>query len=455
MPDSITLYELNEQIKDVINNSFRETYWIVAEISELRVNTYSGHCYLELVEKNKKNEKLKAKAKATIWAYTYRMLKPYFETTTGRTLSDGLKVMVKVIVEFHEIYSLSLNILDIDPSYTLGDLALKKQEIIKRLEKEGVIDMNKELEIPEVTQKIAIISSKTAAGYDDFLNQLLNNEFQYAFYTKLFSSAMQGDKAEESIINALDKIYKYENFFDVVVIIRGGGSKLDLSCFDSYWLSYNITQFPIPIITGIGHERDDTIVDIVANTKLKTPTAAAEFFIKKLNRFEATLMELKDEVIENVNTIISYQNMQLSNTLLNFQSATVSNLAVNKNKLEYYLQKSKSDIKIYFNNNIQTLSKKAQQLKSTWLKQWYKNEHIIELFKSKTHQLVKSILVKNTNKLELAINTIELVDPKNILKKGYSLTFLTGKLVKSIKHVKKYDEIETHLSDGIIKSDVN
>ncbi|MFC2086531.1 exodeoxyribonuclease VII large subunit, partial [Bacteroidota bacterium] len=318
MPDSITLYELNEQIKDVINNSFQETYWIVAEISELRENAYSGHCYLELVEKNEKNEKLKAKAKATIWSYTYRMLKPYFETTTGRALSDGLKVMVKVIVDFHEIYSLNLSILDIDPSYTVGDLALKKQEIIKRLEEEGIIDMNKELEISEVPQKIAIISSKTAAGYDDFQNQLSNNEFKYAFYTKLFPAFMQGDKAEESIIQALDKIYNYEDFFDVVIIIRGGGSKLDLSCFDSYWLSYHITQFPIPVITGIGHERDDTIVDTVANTRLKTPTAVAEFLINKLYQFEASLMELKDDVIENINAIISYQNQQLTNTLLNF-----------------------------------------------------------------------------------------------------------------------------------------
>ena len=454
MPDSITLYELNQQIKDVINNSFQETLWVIAEIGELRENPNSGHCYLELVEKSEKNDTLKAKAKAIIWAYTYRMLKPYFETTTGRTLSDGLKVMVNVVVEFHELYSFSLNILDIDPTYTIGDLAMKKQEILNKLEQEGVIEMNIELEIPLIPQKIAIISSETAAGYDDFINQLVNNEFNYVFYHKLFPAIMQGDKAEESIIKAFDSIYKYEGYFDVVVIIRGGGSKLDLSCFDSYWLSYNITQFPLPVITGIGHERDDSIVDIVANTKLKTPTAVAEFLINKLYQFDDSLSELQDQIISGANDTLIYENQWLTNALLGFQNSAISKISLNKNKVHNLIQKTNTIANISINYKKNELSKKAQSLKTNYLKLWYENLQFIELIKSRANQISRNNFRIASNKLEIYKTTIELIDPGEVLKKGYSLTYLKGKLVKNLKQVQKNDEIETHISDGVICSQV-
>jgi exodeoxyribonuclease VII large subunit len=228
----------------------------VAEISELNMNR-SGHCYLELIEKDSLSDKIIAKSRATIWAFTFRTLKAYFETTTGETLRGGLKVLLKASIEFHEVFGFSLNIQDIDPQYTLGDLARKKAQIIQQLTSEGVLDMNKGLPFPLVPQRIAVISSETAAGYGDFLNQLETNSFGYCFFTELFPAIMQGDKASESIILALEHVYSHIDEFDLVAIMRGGGSKSDLNCFDDYELAYFITQFPLPILTGIGHERDD------------------------------------------------------------------------------------------------------------------------------------------------------------------------------------------------------
>ncbi|NOZ47859.1 MAG: exodeoxyribonuclease VII large subunit [Chlorobi bacterium] len=452
--DFLTLYELNSRIKDSINNSFPDTYWVIAEISELNINTRSGHCYLELIEKKEKSETLKAKSRATIWNFTYRMLKPYFESTTGKTLSSGIKVLVKVLVEFHEVYSSSLNILDIDPSYTIGDLAVKKQEIINQLNEEGIINMNKELEIPLVPQKIAIISSKTAAGYGDFMNQIQNNEFNYAFYTRLFQANMQGEKAEESIINALEQIYNYEDFFDLVVIIRGGGSKMDLACFDSYWLSYHITQFPIPVITGIGHERDDTIADMVAHTKLKTPTAVAEFIISTIYEFDVVLNKYQNRFFEQASTLIEEEKQWLITNLHNFQNLTFSTIQNSKNNLSIYTLKTGSIVNKKIIQNKNTLKNKVQHLKNSFLKQWFKKNQELDLLHSKTPQTIKKLFQNKENKLAIYSKTIELTNPLEILKRGYSLTHYNGKLIKSIDEISVDSQIETQLYDGKIESTV-
>jgi len=267
MVNKLTLSELNERIRDALLEAFPGMVWVIAEVSELKENR-SGHCYLELVEKE--GNEIVARSRATIWSYTYRMLKPYFETTTGQLFTQGIKILVQASVEYHPAYGLSLNIKDIDPTYTVGDMALQRKEIIDRLQKEGVFDMNRELNLPLVPQKIAVISSATAAGYQDFMNQLESNEYGFVFYTRLFEAFMQGAEAVPSIIRALERIFQYEDFFDAVVIIRGGGATADLSSFDNYELAINITQFPLPVITGIGHEKDDTIIDLVAHTRLKT-----------------------------------------------------------------------------------------------------------------------------------------------------------------------------------------
>ena len=230
MDAKFTLSELNNQIKDALVGAFPTSVWVVAEISELKENR-SGHCYLELVEK--KGNNIVARSRATIWSYTFRILKPYFETTTGQIFNAGIKILVQVSVEYHLSFGLSLNVRDIDPTYTIGDLALQRKEIIDRLKAEGVFDMNKEIELPVVPQKIAVISSETAAGYQDFINQLENNEFGFKFYTKLFQASMQGAETVSSIIYALERIFDYEDFFDAVVIIRGGGATADLRSLDN------------------------------------------------------------------------------------------------------------------------------------------------------------------------------------------------------------------------------
>ena len=302
--EALSLLELNTRIRGALSRAFPETCWVRAEMSDVRVNTSSGHCYLEFVEKNAQTGQLVAKVRGSIWAKTFRMLKPYFEMETGQMFASGLKVLVKVSVEFHELYGLSLTVLDIDPAYTLGDMVRKRMEIIRQLQEEGVFTLNKELPFPLLPRRIAIITSPTAAGYEDFMNQLTRNKGGYPFYTKLFPALMQGERTEASVIAALDRIYQHQDLFDVVVIIRGGGATSDLNSFDSYLLAANCAQFPLPIITGIGHERDDTVVDLVAHTRMKTPTAVAEFLISR--------MDSVGEELENLCQDVSLLAMDLS-----------------------------------------------------------------------------------------------------------------------------------------------
>jgi exodeoxyribonuclease VII large subunit len=318
MIQKISLLELNRSIQEKIKLNFPESLWVVAEISELKINR-SGHCYLELIEKDAINENIIAKSRATIWAYTFRMLKPYFESVTGHELASGLKILIQVTVEFHALYGFNLNITDIDPSYTLGDLARKKAETLRKLEEDGIIHMNKELAFPIVPQKIAVISSETAAGYQDFVHQLTNNKYGYKYYIKLFPSLMQGLQAEESIIDALERIFKNEHFFDIVVLIRGGGSQADLNCFNNYLLAANVAQYPIPVLTGIGHDKDESIVDMVAYQKLKTPTAVAEYIIEKTLDFEQRIDFYKERIYDIAMDFIHHQKTKLIQSLMFFQ----------------------------------------------------------------------------------------------------------------------------------------
>ena len=255
-----------------------------------------GHCYIELVERNEETQETIAKARGTIWARTYSLLRPYFLEQTGQPFAAGLKVLLQVSVGFHELYGYTLDVCDIEPAYTIGDIARQRQLIIKRLTDEGVIGLNKELEFPLLPQRIAVISSATAAGYGDFCDQLLNNRYGFVFYPHLFPAPMQGNGAEQGIIAALDKIAEKVDNWDVVVIIRGGGATSELGCFDTYDLANNCAQFPLPIITGIGHMRDESILDIVAHTCAKTPTAAAEFLIHAMLANETWLSELQNGI---------------------------------------------------------------------------------------------------------------------------------------------------------------
>src|SRR5690554_2040794 len=300
---SFSLSELNGYVREAIQQALPQTYWLRAETSDVRRNR-NGHCYLEFIEKNATTDSIIAKARGVIWSNVYEMLSEYFEKETGQQFTTGLNVLVRVSIEFHELYGYSLTVVDIDPTFTLGEIARNRQRVINRLEQEGVLTLNKELGLPEVANRIAVISSPTAAGFEDFSHQLDKNRPGFKFYTKLFPAIMQGDRSESSIIEALEKIFIHREYFDVVAIIRGGGASADLNCFDSYLLANNIAQFPLPVISGIGHERDVTVADVVSHTRAKTPTAVAEFIIDHMNVTATELIGFQDRVVSESENII-------------------------------------------------------------------------------------------------------------------------------------------------------
>ena len=471
----LSLYQLQQQIKGSLDDTFSMPVWVKAEISEMTVNR-SGHCYLDLIETESGTDTVIARCRATIWSYTFRMLKPYFETTSGQVFTEGLKVLLQAKVEYHEVFGFSLNIRDIDPVYTLGDLARQRREIIRKLQEDGVFEMNKELELPLVTQRVAIISSPTAAGLQDFLDQLHNNPHQFVFYTKLFPAVMQGNEAPRSIMNALDLIFEYENMFDAVVIIRGGGAQIDLACFDQYELAFNVAQFPLPVITGIGHDKDDTVIDLVAHTRMKTPTAVAEFLISGALQFSQQLNELESHFIELVNEQLE-QNKNRLNDAADLLNHLVNEMIVAQqnrlkiaqiqlaNRTEAFLKKQQSELKQltigaknktnrFVTRQNHLLDQSGNKLNFVFREQMLKSknqlgqfQYLIKIRSTETIRAEK----KNLNSIQ---EKLRLVDPQNILKRGYSLTMLNGKIVKSVKQLKEGDLLETRLSDGMVESTV-
>ena len=406
--NSTSLSELTNRIQAVIRQNFTQAIWVRAEISELREN--GGHCYLELIEKDSETDNILAKTRATCWASVYRMLKPYFESSTGETLRAGLNVLVAVTVEFNGIYGFSLNIRDIDPTFTIGELAARRMQIILKLREEGIDDMNKQLPFPVLPQRIAIISSETAAGYGDFYNQLNSDTSNYVFYPHLFPAVMQGNQAEASIIGALEKIYKHVELFDVVVIIRGGGATTDLSCFDSYNLALNCAQFPLPIISGIGHQRDVSILDMVAHTSVKTPTAAAEFLISALEKAEEEIDELASDLYNATSTIIQAKLKSLELITLRIKQASKTGYLKEQNRLSGYLFQLKNRLQIR--------------------------------------------IQKEKNRLTLIETKIETQSPTYLYARGYTITTLNGKRITSAHQVKPGDKVTTHLNDGRFDSEV-
>lgn len=444
---AISLYELNNLIRRVLNESLPEQIWIRAEMSDVRVNQ-NGHCYLEFIEKDQSGKNLVAKARGMIWANTFHLLRAYFENATKQSFASGLKVLVLVSVEFHELYGLSLTVNDIDPSYTLGDQALNRVAILKQLEADGVLYLNKELELPVPANRIAIISSPTAAGYEDFLDQLHRNAFGFVFYTKLFPAIMQGDRSEDSIISALERIYQYQDCFDAVVIIRGGGATSDLSCFDSYLLAASCAQFPLPIITGIGHERDETVVDIVAHTRAKTPTAVAEFLINNMAEAASGLADISQDIVSLVSQRIQIENARLNvfetkNTLVlkawYREQQTVLSSA--KNVLEKGLQRVDKENRNAFLQIEDALKRKVQQTVKD-------HENIFSQIEESLRRRTKQILKDQQIKLDTIEKHIELSSPDSILRKGYTLTMKGDQVIKQSRDLKPGDRITTRFADG-------
>jgi exodeoxyribonuclease VII large subunit len=447
------LSELNLEVQSLIHGHFPENIWITAEISEIKINS-AGHCYLELIEKDQSTDKIKAKARATIWSFTFRMLKPYFESATGYELKQGIKILISVKVEFHEVYGYSLNITDIDPTYTLGDIERKRQEIISRLQKEGVFNMNKELALTPVPQKIAIISSETAAGYKDFINQLDNNPFGYIFYHLLFPGIMQGDQAESSIIQAFERIFKYSDFFDAVIIIRGGGSKSDLATFDNYNIAYYITQFPVPVLTGIGHEQDETIADMVAHSKLKTPTAVAEFLINRVNEFEQLLMQSKIDLEKITGNILNQYQKNLNLLQQRIISIISIRMQSHSDRLTHFFDKIKSATAgLLTKLNLQYQHHVRNFLPAVKNRLSFHSIMLDNLIVSLGNKVDK-LLDMNNKHLDLLYQRNTDLDPQNILERGYSVTTFNGKSLKESKDVQKGNIIETRLYKGSLASEI-
>ena len=408
--EGISLFELNSLIKRSITQCMPDEYWIQAETSDVRSNA-TGHCYLEFVQKDPRGNSLVAKARGAIWANVYRLLKPYFEESTGQAFVSGIKVLVKVTVEFHELYGYSLTVHDIDPAYTVGDMVRRRMEILKQLEEEGVLTLNKELELPLLPQRIAVISSATAAGYGDFSHQLSRNTQGYYFYTELFPAIMQGNQVEESILGALEDILGRSEEFDVVVIIRGGGASSDLSGFDTYLLAAACAQFSLPIITGIGHERDDTVLDSVSHTRVKTPTAAAEFLINRVDATAEQLHRLTDQLHKGALWKLDQEKQRLSDL---------------RNRIPTLVLKRLTDSRM----------------------ELFNKEH-------KLKQSVVMLLSKQKHQLELLRQRVVDASPEKILRRGYSITVKNGIAVTDASQVQTGDVLTTRLAKGEIISIVS
>ena len=407
--ETLSLYELNRLIRLTLHRGLSNAYWVQAELSEVR-EAYNGHCYIELVQKSEQGNTFVAKARGSIWANVYRMLKPYFENTTGQRFVAGIKVLLQVSVDFHEQYGLSLTVHDIDPTYTLGDMARRRREILMQLESEGVLTLNKELSMPMLPQRVAVVSAVGAAGYGDFCDQLMHNPYGFVFYPRLFPAVMQGDRVEESIIAALDSIISDDTQWDVVVIIRGGGATSDLSGFDTYLLATNCAQFPLPIITGIGHERDDTVLDVVAHTRVKTPTAAAEFLI-------ARLVDAADALNAQVEALAHVVNMRMR-------------------------------------SEEQRLTQIAAQLPFLFSLAHTRQMHRIEQLESHLRTSLKQLMVKETHRLQLIEQVTESASPQLMLQRGYSITRCNGKVVRDASILSPGVLLTTEFADGMVQSEV-
>ena len=429
MMEALTLLDLNQLVRNKLRRDFPDTYWISAEISECKEH-FSGHCYLELIQKREHSETLCAKARATIWANTWVNLKPAFEQQTGTRLQAGQKIMAEVSVDFHELYGFSLVIRDIDPTYTIGDLSLRRQQVIRQLTEDGVFELNKELEWPVLPKRLAVISSPSAAGYEDFMDQLTHNELGIPFHTDFFPATMQGDSAAASIIDALNAVQASGRAFDVVVIIRGGGASTDLRCFDEYELCYYCAQYPLPLLTGIGHDRDSSVLDLVAHTSVKTPTAAAEHLIDCLSGEAYRLDANLDKLQQRVSQLLDAYKRKLQFNTERLRRTTSdglhrASLQVERNQAELFRK----------SNQFLLVRKQDADNKATRL-----------------NHRVQTLLDQQKHRLTLIESRLETFSPELMIKKGFSLTLHQGRIVKSVKDLRPGTELQTRLKDGTIYS---
>ncbi|MBR2097151.1 MAG: exodeoxyribonuclease VII large subunit [Prevotella sp.] len=424
----VTLYELNRLVSKVIENEMPSECWVEAELSECRES--HGHCYMELIQKDERTATPIAKASAKCWVTKWMLIRPGFERTTGQRLHVGMKVLLKVYAQFHEAYGFSWIVTDIDPTYTLGDMARKRQEIIRQLKAEGVFDLQKELQLPLFCQHIAVISSETAAGYGDFCNQLADNPYGFQFHTRLFPAIMQGEGVEQSIINALERIFNGQ--FDCVAIIRGGGATSDMSGFDTLALAENVANFPLPIITGIGHDRDESILDMVSHTRVKTPTAAASLLIDHLKTVLDAINDAQEQIVRLAQQKLTSHKSRLS-TFAELLPRLFTNV---KTRQEARLDSLNSRMTTAIRQSIVT------------------QQSLINALEMKMPIMLDRRLMAEHHRLQLFEEKVKSLDPALLLKRGYSITLHNGHAVRDASVLTPGDEIETRLANGTIYSTV-
>ncbi|MBQ2951329.1 MAG: exodeoxyribonuclease VII large subunit [Prevotella sp.] len=403
---AMTLLELNGMVRTTLERGMRDEYWVEAELAEARETR--GHCYMELVQKDSLSNTPVAKASAKCWKQTWMLMQPYFERATGQPLRAGMKVLLRVYPNFHEAYGFSWIVTDIDPTFTVGDLARRRQEIIAALKAQGIFDMNRQLELPMFAQRIAVISSQTAAGYGDFCNQLNDNPYGFRFQTTLFPAVMQGEGVEQSVIAALERIYEEVDNYDCVVIIRGGGATSDMSGFDTLALAENVAQFPLPVITGIGHDRDESVLDMVACIRVKTPTAAAAYLVSHLLKVSDLIDNMNERMMRCATMRIEMQKMRLARL--------------------------------------------SERLPSVFSLVKVKREAHLDALNSRLITSVRQFFDRQTHRLDMLGQRAAALDPKLLLSRGYSITIHNGKAVRDKDTLKPGDEIETIFEKGTVKS---
>lgn len=403
---AMTLLELNGMVRTTLERGMRDEYWVEAELAEARETR--GHCYMELVQKDSLSNTPVAKASAKCWKQTWMLIQPYFERTTGQPLRAGMKVLLRVYPNFHEAYGFSWIVTDIDPTFTVGDLARRRQEIIAALKAQGIFDMNRQLELPMFAQRIAVISSQTAAGYGDFCNQLNDNPYGFRFQTTLFPAVMQGEGVEQSVIAALERIYEEVDNYDCVVIIRGGGATSDMSGFDTLALAENVAQFPLPVITGIGHDRDESVLDMVACIRVKTPTAAAAYLVSHLLKVSDLIDNMNERMVRCATMRIEMQKMRLARL--------------------------------------------SERLPSVFSLVKVKREAHLDALNSRLITSVRQFFDRQAHRLDMLGQRAAALDPKLLLSRGYSITIHNGKAVRDKDTLKPGDEIETIFEKGTVKS---
>lgn len=430
MESGISLSRFNQLLGNSIRmNREVQNVWVQAEISDLRVA--GGHCYMELVEKDEAGT-MRAKIRAMIWAGTLGMLRRKFFEATGNELANGMKVLVRGSASHHNLYGLSFTVSDIDPSYTLGDMERLRLEILARLAKEGLLDRNRSLTPPELPQRIAVISAEGAAGYGDFMNQIANNPDGFAVYTGLFPAVMQGERTVPTVLDALRKVKMTAEMWDAVVIIRGGGATTDLNSFDNYELAREVATFPLPVIVGIGHERDRTVLDEIACVRCKTPTAVAEFIIGTLRTAYSRVTELVRRIARFSSEAMKGEHIRISNLSQAIPAYAKNCVLRHRMRLSQYSGRLKIGTDSRLNSAKANLDRMAMRLSNG-------SKGITERQKLRLHRLE---------------DMLRILSPENTLKRGYSITRVNGVSISDSSQVKQGDEIETTLANGILKSTV-